>query len=424
MISKGSNSGVYLRGRHEVQIFDSVGKETVGPGDCGAVYGSAVPAANASRAPGQWQSFDVTLVGRRLTVLHNGVCIHNYLDLGEPARPGPILLQGDHGEVRYRNLRIKPLSGDYVTHAKLYVLNNLGDDVTVVDIPSHRVINRIVLGNHHHGIAATAAQNRVFISSEENNRVYVIDPATDKVVQEIAVGPRPNEIEVTPDGRWLYVPCGASDHYDVVDAPRGEIAKRIRTGGHPHNVVCSPDGRFMYLSPLGDVKKIYIVETTNHEVVGTIPLPGQARPLAIGHDGTKLFVECDPFMGFVMAEVPRGKILHEVRIDLTPEEQTVPSRSHGIGVTPSGKEVWVCDVGHKFVAVFDVTTSPPCQIARITTKTQPYWLTFSPDGKYGYVSNAGVDQVQVVEVVTRKTVTWIPTGKSSRRLLAVTTAQF
>ncbi|MBI4601192.1 MAG: DUF1080 domain-containing protein, partial [Planctomycetes bacterium] len=132
MIPKGNNSGVYLRGRHEVQIFDSFGKTELEASDCGAVYGAALPAANASRAPDQWQTFDITLVGQRLIVFHNGVGIHNNRHLGAPAAPGAILLQGDHGKVSFRNLKIKPLSSDYAAKAKVYVLNSTVDEATVI----------------------------------------------------------------------------------------------------------------------------------------------------------------------------------------------------------------------------------------------------------------------------------------------------
>jgi len=113
---KGSNSGVYLRGRHEVQIADSSGGEPVS-NVLGAVYGFLPPSELAARGPNEWQSFDITLVGRMITVVANGktvVCDREIpgitggaLDSDEGA-PGPLLLQGDHGPVEYRNIIITP----------------------------------------------------------------------------------------------------------------------------------------------------------------------------------------------------------------------------------------------------------------------------------------------------------------------------
>lgn len=113
---KGSNSGVYLRGRYELQISDNAGAEPT-KGDFGAVYGFLVPAEMAAKAAGEWQSYDITLIGRMLTVVANGKTIianqqipgitGGALDSKE-GTPGPILMQGDHGPVEYRNIVITP----------------------------------------------------------------------------------------------------------------------------------------------------------------------------------------------------------------------------------------------------------------------------------------------------------------------------
>ena len=113
---KGSNSGIYLRGRYEVQVEDAIDPEPKST-DLGGVYGFLVPNENATAGAGNWQTFDITLVGRRVTVVLNGKTIigdqtipgitGGALDSDEGA-PGPIYLQGDHGAVSYRNLRITP----------------------------------------------------------------------------------------------------------------------------------------------------------------------------------------------------------------------------------------------------------------------------------------------------------------------------
>ena len=115
-VPKGGNSGIYLRGRHEVQVEDSHGKQPWNRG-MGGVYGQVTPLANPSRPAGEWQTFDITLVGRRVTVVLNGVTIHDHAEIPGPTGgaldsregdPGPIMLQGDHGPIRYRHLRIIP----------------------------------------------------------------------------------------------------------------------------------------------------------------------------------------------------------------------------------------------------------------------------------------------------------------------------
>ena len=114
---KGSNSGVYLRGRYEVQIEDSPERVEPGPHDIGGVYGFLPPSENAARAPGEWQRYDITLVGRRVTVVLNGRTViadqiipgitGGALDSDESS-PGPIFIQGDHGPVEFRKIVLTP----------------------------------------------------------------------------------------------------------------------------------------------------------------------------------------------------------------------------------------------------------------------------------------------------------------------------
>jgi hypothetical protein len=126
MVPKGSNSGIYLMGNYEVQILDSFGREKVGPGDIGGLYGAAAPRVNASKAPGQWQQFVIEFqaprfqdgkktanaVFKRVTL--NGQVIHENVEMKgvtggalSPEQPtGPLMFQGDHGPVAYRNIKI------------------------------------------------------------------------------------------------------------------------------------------------------------------------------------------------------------------------------------------------------------------------------------------------------------------------------
>jgi hypothetical protein len=113
---KGSNSGVYLRGRYEVQISDNFGDPAL-KDFLGAIYGFIEPSHQMAKAPGEWQSYDITLIGRQVTVVANGrtiICNQvipgitgGALDSHE-GEPGPIMLQGDHGMVEYRNIVLTP----------------------------------------------------------------------------------------------------------------------------------------------------------------------------------------------------------------------------------------------------------------------------------------------------------------------------
>jgi hypothetical protein len=150
MVPRGSNSGVYFQGRYEIQILDSWGVTELGHGDCGGIYqrwheGRDIPneergfegrppRVNASKAPGEWQRFDVLFRAPRfdadgsktanamfLRVKHNGILIHENQEVTGPTRSalfkdeqafGPIMIQGDHGPVALRNIMIRLLPDD------------------------------------------------------------------------------------------------------------------------------------------------------------------------------------------------------------------------------------------------------------------------------------------------------------------------
>lgn len=126
------NSGVYLQGRYEVQIYNSHGVAKPQLVDCGSIYDVASPRQNASKPPGEWQTFDIEfhppkfegekkVAPARMTVIHNGVKVHDNQEIkvdnttagmgGDPRTPGPIMLQ-DHGDpVQFRNVWVAPLDG-------------------------------------------------------------------------------------------------------------------------------------------------------------------------------------------------------------------------------------------------------------------------------------------------------------------------
>lgn len=116
-VPKGGNSGVYLRGIYEVQVEDSFG-QPADPHHMGAVYSRITPTATVEKPAGEWQTMDITLVNRHVTVVLNGTkIIDNQPVLGptggalwsDVTRPGPIYLQGDHAAVKYRNIVLRPV---------------------------------------------------------------------------------------------------------------------------------------------------------------------------------------------------------------------------------------------------------------------------------------------------------------------------
>lgn len=130
MVPKGSNSGIYGHGEYEIQVLDSYGRKKLGMGDMGAIYGAKPPAVNACKKPGEWQKYEIIFYapkfkdGKKVKnariekVTLNGKVLQENVELPKPTpggitgkeKPeGPIMFQGDHGPVAYRNIKITPL---------------------------------------------------------------------------------------------------------------------------------------------------------------------------------------------------------------------------------------------------------------------------------------------------------------------------
>ena len=130
MVPKGSNSGIYLHGEYEVQVLDSYGRKKLGMGDMGAIYGAKPPSTNACKKPGEWQKYIILFRapqfkdGKKVAnaridkVILNGQLLQQDVELPKPTpggitgkekAKGPLMFQGDHGPVAYRNIKITSL---------------------------------------------------------------------------------------------------------------------------------------------------------------------------------------------------------------------------------------------------------------------------------------------------------------------------
>jgi hypothetical protein len=116
-IVEHSNSGIGLRGRYEIQILEDYGKPP-NPHGAAALYSRIAPSVNASKRPGEWQSYDIRLVGRTLTVVHNGIKVLDKVEVegltaiannSDEAEPGPFIIQGDHSYVEIKSFLVTPL---------------------------------------------------------------------------------------------------------------------------------------------------------------------------------------------------------------------------------------------------------------------------------------------------------------------------
>lgn len=305
------------------------------------------------------------------------------------------------------------------TQRQLWVTNAFGDDVHVFEVGTWKLLKTIKVGPNPHGISATADGKTVHIALEnfggKEGELLWLDAASGDIKGRVKVGPKPNENECTPDGKWIYVPC-EDGQYWVVDGEHKKVVAKIMTGGRPHNTTISADGKRMYLSPMGAPKKVTIVDVeAGHKVIGEIPFDNSVRPPAISQDEKLFFQNIDGLVGFQVADIVSRKVIKTVAEKPADDKKDVPTRSHGLCVRPDQKEIWSCNVEHESLHVHEMTSGNYDETARIKMPGRIYWVTFSPDSKWGFVSVRSKQQVAVIDCHTKEIVKLLDAGKEPKR---------
>ena len=275
----------------------------------------------------------------------------------------------------------------------------------------HRFVRRIPTGGldadgnpiNVKGICASASTRRIHISTKAS--LMCVDMVSEKLLWERRYDKGCDRMALSPDGRTIYQPTFEKDEWYVLDALTGDEISRIRPDSRAHNTVYGLDGRFCYLAGLAS-PLLSVAETSSHSIVRTVgPFSHSIRPFTVNGRQTLAFVCVNQCLGFEIGDITTGKKLH--RVEVQGFEPGPVKRhgcpSHGIGLTPNEKEVWVCDAHNQQMHVFDATVMPPKQVASIRCRDEPGWIAFSIDGSLAYPSSGDVIDTATREIVAQLT---------------------
>ena len=249
------------------------------------------------------------------------------------------------------------------------------------------------------GVAASARTGRLYVSTIR--RLGCLDLVTERMVWEKQLEGGCDRMALSPDGRILYVPSLEGPHWNVVDAMSGDTVAKVVTNSGAHNTVYSLDGSRVYLAGLRS-PLLSVADTRTHTVVKTVgPFAAPVRPFTINAAQTLCYVNVNDLLGFEVGDLRTGQKLH--RVEVQGYAQGPVDRhgcpSHGIGLTPDERELWVSDGHNKAMHIFDNTVMPPRQMTTLKLRDQPGWVTFSIDGTHAYPSTG-----EVFETRTKKPV--------------------
>jgi hypothetical protein len=280
-----------------------------------------------------------------------------------------------------------------------------GHGVLVFDIDNnHRFVKRIKTGGLHpdgtpsnvKGIEVSIPLNSLYVSTLES--LQRIDLTTEKIIWEKQFEGGCDRMSISPDGMTMYLPSLEKGFWNVIDCATGNIITKIDVHKRAHNTIYAPSGKLVYLDDIAS-PWLHVADPKTHSLVQKIgPFANYVRPFTINGKESLTYVTVDSLLGFEVGDLENGKKLAHVVVkgwNMGPVRRH-GNPSHGIGLTPNEKEIWLCDGHNMRMHVF--SAQPPYQqLTTIPVQDMPGWITFSIDGKYAYPSSG-----EVIDVRTRK----------------------
>jgi YVTN family beta-propeller protein len=302
---------------------------------------------------------------------------------------------------------------------RIYQTNSAGDSVDIIDSATNAVVLQVKDIEVPHGVTFSPDGTRAYISCESENTLWATDTKTGKLLGKAALSGHPNNIAISKDGRRVFVGIlSGAGAVEVVDTASLKSIKIIAVKGGVHNAYVTRDGKYVVAGSIVG-KILTVIDAQTLQPVWELPFEAGVRPIAFetGNDGstTRLFVQLSAFHGFAVVDFKTHQIVSRIKLPDEPNGGTAQggAPSHGIGVSPDGKTLWVDSALANAVFVYSL---PDLQVlGYVRTEQVPDWLAFTPDGKKLYVANSGSNSVSVIDTTTRKQVAVIPVGEVPKR---------
>ncbi len=304
--------------------------------------------------------------------------------------------------------------------------NSAGDDVSIIDPATNKVVGTIHGIEVNHGAASAPDGSRYYISNEAESTLDVVDQKTLKVTRKIPLSGHPNNIAIGKDGKRVYVSIARKPGaVDVIDTTSLEKVKTISVNGAVHNTYVTPDGKFVVSGSIPS-KTITVIDAKTEEPVWTLTMDLGIRPMTFSAnpDGSTkwIFVQLSEFSGFAVVDFASHKEVNRIKLPDIPGRtpfRVGGNASHGMAVTSDGKML-VVNSGLNS-ALYEYSLPDLKFVGSADVGRAPDWVTLTPDGKRAYVANAASNSVSVVDLKSLKEITRIPVGEVPKRNITAVT---
>ena len=302
---------------------------------------------------------------------------------------------------------------------RIYQTNSAGDDVDIIDPTNNKVVQKIQGIEVPHGVALSPDGMRAYVSCESESTLWAVETKTSKVLAKIPLSGHPNNISISKDGKRVFVGIAvAPGAVDVIDTASLKNVKSIPVKGAVHNTYVTPDGKFVIAGSVAG-RMFTVIDEESLQPVWEKQFDLGVRPIAFekAADGStsRAFIQLSGYDGFAVLDFKTHEETARIKNPNTPggghAEGGAPS--HGIGVTPDNKTLWVNSSPNN--GVFEYSLPDLKLMGYVPTGEVPDWITFTPDGKLIYIANSGSNSVSAIDTAKRKEVARIPVGEVPKR---------
>ena len=317
---------------------------------------------------------------------------------------------------------------------RIFVTNSAGDTINAIDPATNKVVQVIHGIELPHGITFSPDGSRIYISNESESVLDVVDRKNGEILKKISLSDRPNNLAITRDGKRVLVGIRAQPgSIDVIDTATLTRIKSIPVNGSVHNVYVTPDGKFAVSGSIEN-KAATVVDLETDRPVWDIKFDNAVRPMTFetNPDGStrRIFLQLSNFNGFAAVDFATHAEVARIQLPAQPggfgiAEGRTGTPSHGIGVSPDGKSLWVNSTFANAVFKYSlpdlkivgyVALPEVHSLGHAPTGSVPEWITFTPDGRTLYVSNSGSGSVSAIDTATMKGIVEIPVGEVPKRI--------
>jgi YVTN family beta-propeller protein len=316
--------------------------------------------------------------------------------------------------------------------SRVYVTNSAGDNIHVIDPATNKVVQVIDGIEAAHGIDFSPDGTRVYVSNESDSTLDVFDAKSGRLASKVRLSGHPNNIAATKDGGRVVVGIAQDPGaLDVIDTKTLKVAKSIPVNGRLHNVYVTPDNKYVVTGSIR-TKVLTVIDLATEKVAWELKLEEGVRPMALeaGPDGAvrRIFAQLSNLNGFAVIDFAARKEVAAIRLPdhgFGVEERRLDSPSHGIGVAPDGGKLWVTSIAANAVYAYSLPELKLLGEVRLPeikaggrkpTSAVPNWVTFTPDSKRLYISNAAARSVSVIDTDAIKLIATVPVGEVPKRI--------